>query len=111
DETGRLWCVRHRGQQAASAVHFGLEDAPERFGILVREQLVLDDPGRADQAVEPAVLGVDVLDHGRDRVPVAYVGRVVADLRVLGDLGQGRGDLALGENVVRLAVELGRGTP
>ena len=84
-----------RGRPAAPrAVDLGAEDPGEGLGGLVREQPVLDDAGGVHDAVQPAVLGVDLL-HGLEyRRGVADVDRVVADPAAQrAQLGQGGGDL------------------
>ena len=50
--------------QGDGAGHLGLEHPGEGLGGLGRQQPVLADAGPVDDAVEPAVAGVDVVDHG-----------------------------------------------
>ena len=72
---------RIRAQDTAQherALGLGVEHAVERLRRLVLEQLVLDDAGPVDHAVQPAVLPVDRFDEAPHRALVARVGLHVA---------------------------------
>ena len=95
--------------EGGGARHLGLEDPGEGLGGLGRQQAVLADAGPVDHAVEAAVAGVDVVDHGPDRGRVAHVGHVVADGGGVGGQGVERGShLPLGQDAADGRLHLGR---
>src|SRR3954451_6052643 len=87
-------------RQDERARRLGFEDAPERLRGLVLDTAVVDDAGAVDDAVDPAVLGVETVDEGAEGVGVADVELLVAQLGPGGaDPRDGASDLARGEDL------------